>query len=380
MKKALKLFTRIMIILILIIALFAIVVLLYMQHPKFGAKPTGKRLEKIQASPNFKDGAFVNRSFTPPLTEGYSMGKIMFNFLFNKATAATPRGTIPAVHTNLKNLPAGDWLVWFGHSSYFLQTDGLRILVDPVFSGNASPLPGSTKSFKGTDIYTVDDMPEIDYLLISHDHYDHLDYETILKLKGKVKQVICGLGAGAHLERWGYAPEQILEMDWDTHVALRNGATLFGLTTRHFSGRGFKRNNTLWMSYLLQTPNRKIYIGGDGGYDGHFKEIGALHGPIDLAILENGQYNEAWKAIHFLPGENLQAAIELKAKRLMPVHSGKFTLAFHDWDEPLNEMVKHNQQIGLPLVTPKIGERVNLNDSTQVFSQWWKDVDKAVQQ
>lgn len=133
------------------------------------------------------------------------------------------------------------------------------------------------------------------------------------------------------------------------------------------------------MSYLLQTPTRKIYLGSDGGYDKHFKEIGNLHGPIDLAILENGQYNEAWKAIHFLPGENLQPAIDLKAKRLMPVHSSKFDLALHNGDEPLKEISRLNQKIGLPLVTPKIGELFNLNDSAQVFTEWWKDVDKNVE-
>jgi L-ascorbate metabolism protein UlaG (beta-lactamase superfamily) len=379
MKKSLKLFTRLMIVLISIVVVLVIIVSVYMLHPKFGAKPEGKRLEKMQASPNYKDGSFVNRSYTPSLTKGYSMSKVMFDFLFRQGARTTPKGSIPSVYTDLKNLPGGDWLVWFGHSSYFIQMDGIRVLVDPVFSGNASPVPGSTKAFKGSNMYSADDLPQIDYLFISHDHYDHLDYETIQKLKDKVKKVICGLGIGAHLERWGYAPENIIEMDWDTDIEPQKGVKIYGLTARHFSGRGFKRNQTLWMSYLLQTPTRKIYIGGDGGYDKHFIEIGALHGPIDLAILENGQYNEAWKEIHFLPGENLQAAIDLKAKRLMPVHSSKFSLAMHDWDEPLKEMSRLNQKVGLPLVTPKIGEPVNLEDSAQVFTEWWKDVDENVQ-
>lgn len=274
MKKALKLFTRIMVVLICIVVVLVVIVSLYMQHPKFGAKPTGKRLEKIQASPNYKDGSFVNRSYTPSLTEGYSMSKVMFDFIFRKGPRTKPKGSIPSVHTDLKNLPNGDWLVWFGHSSYFIQTNGLKVLVDPVFSGNASPIPGSTKSFKGSDVYAPDDMPGIDYLFISHDHYDHLDYETMQKLKGKVKKVICGLGVGVHLERWGVSAENIIEMDWDTDVELQNGVKIYGLTARHFSGRSFKRDQTLWMSYLLQTPTRKIYIGGDGGYDKHFKEIG----------------------------------------------------------------------------------------------------------
>ncbi|MDO9375885.1 MAG: MBL fold metallo-hydrolase [Ferruginibacter sp.] len=375
MKKVLKLLKRIMIFFLSIVVILVIAVALYMQHPKFGANPSGASLEKLKTSPNFKDGSFVNRSYTPSLTEGYSMGKVMFNFLFRKPKGTTPTGIIPSVRTDLKNLPAGNWLAWFGHSSYFIQADGLKLLVDPIFSGNASPIPGSTKAFKGSDVYSVEDLPEIDYVFISHDHYDHLDYQTMQQLKGKVKKVICGLGVGAHLERWGYAPADIIEMDWDTDVQLQQGAKVFGLTTRHFSGRSFKRDQTLWMAYLLQTPKRKIYIGGDGGFDKHFAAIGALHGPIDLAILENGQYNEAWKAIHFLPGENLQAAVDLKARRLMPVHSGKFDLAMHDWDEPLNEMDRLDQTVGIPLVTPVIGELVNLDDTAQVFSKWWKEVD-----
>jgi L-ascorbate metabolism protein UlaG (beta-lactamase superfamily) len=379
MKKFLKIFIRTMTVLISIVVIVVVIAVLYMRSPKFGAKAAGKRLEKIQSSPNYKGGSFVNRTYTPSLTEGYSMTKVMFDFFFRKGPRAKPKGLIPSVHTDLKNLPKGDWLVWFGHSSYFFQTDGLKFLVDPVFSGNASPIPGSTKSFKGTDVYAVDDLPEIDFLFISHDHYDHLDYETVTKLKDKVKKAICGLGVGAHLERWGFKAEDIIEMDWDTDIALQPGVKIYGLTARHFSGRTFKRDQTLWMSFLLQTRTRKIFIGGDSGYGDHFKKIGERFGPIDLAIIENGQYNEAWKAIHCLPGENLQAAIDLKAKRMMPVHSSKFDIALHDWDEPLKEIVRLDQKIGLPPVTPKIGEPVNLNDSSQVFTQWWKDVDKNVQ-
>ncbi len=363
-----------MIVFFSIALVLVVVAVIYMQQPMFGAKPAGKRLEKMMASPNYKNGSFVNRSHTPSLTEGHSMIKVMFNFLFGKGPGTTPKVPIPSIHTDLKNLPPGDWLVWFGHSSYFIQADGMKVLVDPVFSGNASPVSFTTKAFEGTDVYGADDLPAIDYLFITHDHYDHLDYETIKKLKGKVQKVICGLGVGAHLEKWGFKPADIIEMDWDTAIELQHGVQVHGLTARHFSGRTFKRDQTLWMSFLLQTPNRKIYIGGDSGFDKHFKEIGALHGPIDFAILENGQYNEAWKAIHFLPGENLQAAIDLQAKRLMPVHSAKFALALHDWDEPLKEIIERNKKVGLPLVTPKIGELVNLNDSAQVFTEWWKSV------
>jgi L-ascorbate metabolism protein UlaG (beta-lactamase superfamily) len=374
LKRSVQLISRIMAIFICIVILASFVVGLYLQHEKFGAKPEGNRLEMIQASPNYKNGAFVNISYTPRLTQGYSMGSVMYNFIFRQGVHTKPAGSIPTVHTDLKRLGAGDWLVWFGHSSYFIQTDNIKVLVDPVFSGSASPILGTTKSFKGSDVYNVEDLPEIDYLFISHDHYDHLDYQTIKQLRGQVKKVVCGLGVGAHFERWGYAPERIIEMDWNTEVQLQEGFRVYGLTARHYSGRNFRTDQTLWMSFLLQTPRQKIYIGGDSGYDQHFKEIGNLHGPIDLAILENGQYNEAWKAVHFMPGENLQAAIDLKARRLMPVHSSKFALALHDWNEPMREIVQRNLKIGLPLVTPKIGELVDLNDNIHVFNEWWNNI------
>lgn len=375
MSRLFKLITRIVVWLLSIILILALVTFVYMLHPKFGGKPEGERLERMRNSPNFKNGVFVNRTFTPVISDGYSMSKVMIDFVFRKGKHTKPTGVIPSIQTDLKTAREGDWLVWFGHSSYLIQSDGLKFLVDPVFSGNASPVPGTTKAFKGSNDYSADDIPDVDYLFISHDHYDHLDYETILKLRAKVKKVVCGLGVGAHFERWGYNPEQIIELDWDSSVNIPQGGTIYGLNARHFSGRGFKRNQTLWMAYLLEINTKKIFIGGDGGFDGHFKEIGNKYGPIDLAIIENGQYNPAWHEIHFLPGENIQAAIDLKAKRVMPVHSGKFDLALHNWDEPLNEFASRSKKINLPIVTPVIGEVVDLNNPDQKFTEWWKSVD-----
>lgn len=344
-----------------------------MKPSKFGKAPAGTRLEKIKQSPNYREGKFQNLSVTPPLTEGYTIPGIIYSQLFKKKhPQRKPSGTIPSIKTDLFRLsPDENILVWFGHSSYFMQLDGKKILVDPVFSGNASPIPGSIKSFDGTDIYTVDDLPEMDYLFISHDHYDHLDLATILLLKEKVSTVICGLGVGAHLEHWGYDPAQIIEKDWNETIDLAAGFKVFVTPARHFSGRGLSRNNTLWCSYVLQTPSLKIYIGGDSGYDSHFAEIGRQFGPFDLAILENGQYNAAWKYIHQLPEEVLQAAKDLQAKRLFPVHSSKFALSDHPWNEPLKRITTHNEQAQVPLVTPMIGEAVYLQDTTQAFSQWW---------
>lgn len=356
----------------IIIGVLLTAIFLYMRQDKFGKSPSGARLEKIKQSPNFKNGKFQNLSYTPTLTEGHSWFKVLYEAYIKSKPRHYPTDRIPSVKTDLLSLPLdANVLVWFGHSSYFIQIDGKRILVDPVFSGSASPIPGTTKSFKGTDIYTVADLPDIDYLFISHDHYDHVDYKTLIALKDKIKKVICGLGVGAHFEQWGYDISQLIEKDWYETVALDSGFTAFVEPARHFSGRGLSTKNTLWASYVLQTPGMKIYIGGDSGYDAHYADIGNKYGPIDLAILDNGQYNEAWKYIHNLPEDVLKAAQDLNAKRIFPVHSSKFALASHDWDEPLVKLTELNTSYNISLVTPIIGEIVHLNDTTQAFKQWW---------
>jgi len=375
----LRIFKRILLIIFSIVTLLILATVIYMRHPKFGKSPSGDRLALMQKSPRFKDGKFENTHLTPAITEGYSMLGVTYEYFFKKSARRTPVNSIPSIKTDLLHLPADkDILVWFGHSSYFIQVDGKKILVDPVFSGNASPVPGTVKSFKGTDIYTVEELPDIDYLFISHDHYDHLDYETILKLKNKTGKVICGLGVGEHFERWGYDMTKVIEKDWHEKIELDNGFVVYTTPARHFSGRGFTRNNTLWMSYVLQTPSLKIYIGGDSGYDTHFAEIGNTYGPIDLAILEDGQYDQKWKYIHMLPPQVLQAAHDLKASRLFPVHSSKFLLANHAWDEPLSRVTELNSLSSnpIPLVTPLIGEPVLLKNPAQEFKQWWKGLDE----
>jgi L-ascorbate metabolism protein UlaG (beta-lactamase superfamily) len=376
-RRIFKIIKRIFLTVLLIITILIIITFFYMKHPKFGASPSGERLAIIQQSANYKNGKFVNINPTTELVDGATPFSLTMEYLFNKAKRRKPTDSIPSIKTDLLNLSIDrDVLVWFGHSSYFIQIDDMRILVDPVFSGNASPIPRTVKSFNGTDIYTVDDLPEIDYLFISHDHYDHIDYETILKLKTKTKKVICGLGVGAHFEYWGYKAENIIEKDWNEKIELDNGFTVFTTPARHFSGRGFTKCNTLWMSYVLQTPSMKIYIGGDSGYDTHFAEIGNKFGPIDLAILENGQYNEKWRYIHMLPPDVLQAAKDLKAKKLFPVHSSKFVLANHSWDEPLIKITELNNNLKepIPLATPIIGELLYLKNDKQVFAKWWENI------
>ncbi|WDF62190.1 MBL fold metallo-hydrolase [Flavobacterium sp. KACC 22763] len=366
-----------MITFLILLFLIAFAIYMFLQHPKFGKAPSGERLIQIQNSPQYKNGKFENQSFTPDLAEGASMAGVLFEFFFKKVDRKIPTDLIPSVKTNLKKLALDqDILVWFGHSSYFIQLEGKRFLIDPVFSGNASPIPGTTKSFKGSDIYSVEDLPEIDYLLITHDHYDHLDYDTILKLKPKTKKIITALGVGSHLEFWGFAPEIIIEKDWYSKIELDQNLTIHTAPSRHFSGRGFKRCNTLWTSFILETKDFKMYLGGDSGYDSHFAAIGEKYGPFDIALLDNGQYNEKWKYIHNMPEDVIQAMKDLKAKRVFPVHSSKFALSLHSWDEPLNKVTELNNlsENPIPLVTPMIGEAVELKNDKQEFQQWWKEV------
>ncbi|MXO05406.1 MBL fold metallo-hydrolase [Flavobacterium sp. HBTb2-11-1] len=366
-----------MITFLILLVLIALVLYRFLNHPKFGKAPSGERLIQIQNSPQYKNGKFENQSFTPDLAEGASMAGVLFEFFFKKVEGKTPKDLIPSIKTNLLELSLDqDILVWFGHSSYFIQLEGKRFLIDPVFSGNASPIPGTTKSFKGSDIYTVDDLPEIDYLLITHDHYDHLDYDTILKLKPKTKKIITALGVGSHFEFWGFPTENIIEKDWYSTIQLDKNITIHTAPSRHFSGRGFKRCNTLWTSFVLETKDFKMYLGGDSGYDSHFAEIGEKHGPFDIVLLDNGQYNEKWKYIHNMPEDVIKAMKDLKAKRVFPVHSSKFALSLHSWDEPLNKVTELNglSENPISLITPMIGETVELKNDKQEFKQWWKGV------
>ena len=339
----------------------------------FGKKPEGDRLEKIKKSPNYKQGVFQNISATPQMAPGVSMPKVMLSFL-NKPKDVSPPRPLPFIKTDLKSVPVGDAVItWLGHSSYLLQINGKNILIDPVFSGHASPVSFMVKSFKGANEYSAADMPPIDLLLLTHDHYDHLDYKTVSQLKTKVKKIFCSLGVASHLNVWGFGNGIITEFDWwDTH-SLDENIQLTAAPARHFTGRGIQRGKTLWGSFILATPQYKIYLGGDSGYDAHFKTIGEKYGPFDIALLECGQYNTSWPYIHMMPEETVQAAIDLKAKVLMPVHWAKFALALHPWDEPIKRLLVKAVAMNVKTTTPIIGEQVILNKYYPETS-WWEQV------
>lgn len=370
-KKVLKIFMYLLLAAVLLIGIF---IYFLSKSDNVGVLAKGERLKIMQSKPTYKNGAFENMEYTPALKEGESYFKVMQTFLFNKDKRNVPSRPLPTIKTDLKRIPIDqDVLVWFGHSSYFIQINGKKILVDPVFSDNASPIPGSVKAFKMTSTYTNDDLPEIDILIITHDHWDHLDYPTFLNIKNKVKTVITGLGVGSHLEKWGYPSEKIHELYWGESLTI-DSLQFTACTARHFAGRLFKRNSSLWSSFVLKSATYNLFLGGDSGYGKHFKEIGEKHGPFDLAILENGQYNESWKYIHLMPEEVILAAQDLNAKTIIPVHSSKFPLANHAWDEPLIRVSKEAIKQNYPIWTPQIGQIAYLNQPNK-FSEWWIDVD-----
>ncbi len=347
---------------ILIIVLLAITAPIYLHLPRFGKFPSGERLERIRRSPNYRDGQFHNLVPTEIMTSK-SFGKLLKTFnkmVFGKKSTLKPPFPLPMVKRDLQHLaPDDDFYVWFGHSSYLLSIHGVTILVDPVFI-TASPVSFVNKPFPGTDCYLPEDMPEqIDILVITHDHYDHLDCETIERIKGRVKRVVCPLGVGEHLERWGILPEQLIEMDWNESFSISDW-TVHCLPSQHFSGRSFRRNNTLWASFLLESPHGKYFLGCDGGYGPHFRDIGTKHPDIDVAILENGQYNQHWAGIHTLPEQLGLAVKDLGAKQVITVHHSKYALSLHPWDEPLHNELAARDEYGFNLLVAELGEITRL--------------------
>ncbi len=357
-------------------------VFIFFSLPRFGALPEGDALRRLQASPHYRGGYFHNIA-TPcglPIPQGLlpwvdggrrSFVSILWEAMIgNGKPGEKPDGPLPVVETDLAALPRErDGIVWFGHSSYLLQLGGKRILVDPVF-GVASPVLGINAPFEGTEeYYSPASLPAVDVLLITHDHYDHLDHDSVRELRERVGLVICPLGVGAHFRRWGYAPERIRELDWGD-VAQLPGLSIHAHTAYHYSGRNYNtRRRVLWASYVLQSGGRTIYLSGDSGYASHFAAIGRQYGHIDYAVMENGQYNSAWRQNHMLPHELPHAMSDLRARRVLTVHHGKYKLSPHPWAEPLEHALRLRES-GLQVDLPRIGEPVWL-DEPPMGGKWW---------
>jgi L-ascorbate metabolism protein UlaG (beta-lactamase superfamily) len=359
------------------IALAVILVAVISGCSSLGKLPSGERLKRIERSPNYADGVFrypgplPERPEQPDKKKNGGMFRALRRMLFGGKNREKPSVALPSAKTDLFSLdPNDNLIVWMGHSSYYLQVDGKKFLVDPVFSGSAFVI----SAFKGSDVYTPDDIPPFDYLVISHDHWDHLDYKTVTGLRDKAGAVLTGLGTGAHLEYWGYKPEQIIEHDWNETTDLGGGFSVTAIATPHFSGRFLTRNKSLWTAFALVTPNRKIFLGGDSGYADYFADVGNRFGPFDVALLECGQYNEQWRNSHLFPADTAQASIDLKAKKLFAVHWAKFMLSTHAWDEPITLLSAICAERGITLLHPLIGARVNY-DEDEVFPRWWEGIE-----
>lgn len=336
-------------------AVVATATFLFVNQRSFGHLPTGKRLERIKQSWHYKDGEWKNEVAMPQFTG--DRVKTLIDFFFGSAPRLRPDTALATVKTNLRALPLdSNLIVWFGHSSYLLQLDGKRILVDPVFV-KGSPVGFVNKAFKGTDGYLPADMPDIDYMVVTHDHWDHLDYDTQRQLRQRTQQVVTPLGTGEHFEYWGFDANRITDLDWYEQRQFADGFTFHCMPARHFSGRGLKANQALWGSFVIESPSgKRIYVGGDSGYGPHFAKIGRQFPQLDLAILENGQYNEAWAHIHTLPRELAKEMTDLGARHYITVHHSKFALGRHPWDEPLHNERVAAQAAGVPLTVLTIGQ------------------------
>jgi L-ascorbate metabolism protein UlaG (beta-lactamase superfamily) len=360
-----------MIILFSALALLIIYWLVFIQ-PKFGTNPSGDRLERIKKSSNYENNSFHNQTKTEVLLPETSMLKMSKDFFFGKPTSTKPPKPIPSIKTDLKNVTAeSPTIIWFGHSSYLIKSKNFTILVDPVMQGHASPLAMFGKPFEGSDVYTIKDLPPIDLVLLTHDHYDHLHYESVKKLASAAKYFVTSLGVGSHLEAWGVPSEKITELDWWESASITNDIEFTATPARHFSGRSFVRGKTLWSAFVLKLHGHQLFLGGDSGYENHFKEIGKRFGSFDIALLECGQYGINWPYIHMLPEQAVIAAKELNAKILMPVHWAKFELSVHPWHEPINRATKFAEENNQRVTTPLIGEPVVLG-SSYPNKRWWE--------
>lgn len=344
----------------------------FLGQEKFGALPEGEELLRIKASPNYVDGEFRNLIPRPVLSNGSSFAGSFLNFLMKKKDPNVRPSRVPCEKPHFHALQnAGDVLVWLGHSSFYLQLNGKRILIDPVLSDYASPVPFSVRAFPGSTVCSARDFPPIDCLIISHDHWDHLDYDTVTALRENIGHVVCPLGAGSHFLRWGFERGRILEADWGETLNIGE-IRIHVVTASHYSGRSLTRNKTLWAGFMLEALSRRIFFSGDSGYGPHFADIGRRFSGVDLALLDSGQYNENWKYIHMTPEEAVQAALDLGAKSMLPAHIGRFALAYHPWNEPFRRAYAAAQNANLPLLTPVIGQAVRLEDPLPALPRWWE--------
>ncbi|MFH1892626.1 MAG: MBL fold metallo-hydrolase [Candidatus Zixiibacteriota bacterium] len=341
---------------------------------QFGGKPSGNRLERVLQSPNYNGNEFVNQ-YGVTLSFTFSEYVTMFReFFFGKDRS--PKIEIPVNRLKREDFECaedGDFIfTWLGHSTVLLEIDGLRVLTDPVWSDKVSPssLYGPIR-FHEMPV-AMEDLPRLDAVIISHDHYDHLDMEAVVQLAQTGTIFVTALGIGAHLEEWMIDPSQIVELDWWEEYSLGEQFKLICTPAQHFSGRGAlgSTNKTLWSTWAIVGPKHRVFFSGDTGEIPEFKQIGEKFGPFDLTLMKIGAYSDMWPDIHLTPEQSVRLHQELDGRVFMPIHWGTFDLALHDWDEPINDLVKVAQQKDVTLVTPYPGQRIKI-DSLPPVNHWW---------
>jgi L-ascorbate metabolism protein UlaG (beta-lactamase superfamily) len=326
----------------------------------------------VTGSPQFSGGKFHNTLPTPALKPANARDGLLRQW-HEQRHNGHPGGPVPLTRDEIP-AEAGELAVtWFGHASALLEVDGQRVLVDPVWGERVSPSPllGPTRLHPAP--VPLEELPPVDVVLISHDHYDHLDLPTVRWLLARSEAAfVVPIGIGVHLRIWGVPEERIVELDWNGSTTV-GGLTLTCTEARHFSGRFFARDTTLWASWVIAGPRHRVFFGGDTGYTPAFAEIGARLGPFDLTLLPVGAYNEAWRTIHMDPEEAVRAHGDLGGRVLLPIHWATFNLAFHRWAEPAQRVLAAAERSGVPVIVPKPGCRVDVLDPPEL-KDWWSAV------
>lgn len=364
-----------LILLICLLVLFLIYAITVRCYPSFGGDVTAMQKAQFEKLQNFKNGKFVNRKDVPEKLTFTKFIHLANKYLRTKVENGFPVNPIETLHIAPEDLIQfqGNRMFWFGHSTFLIQNNGINILIDPMFGNVPAPLDFlGNKRFSERLPIDAKALPEIDYVVFSHDHYDHLDYESVIAIKDKVGVFIVPLGLGNHLIRWGVRIDQIKELNW-WQTEKFDDISFVCTPAQHFSGRKFNNGQqTLWSSWVIKSASLNLYFSGDSGYDIHFKEIGERYGPFDISLLECGQYNKLWPDIHMFPNQTVQAGIDLKSKKIIPIHWGAFKLAMHPWNEPAIEVLKESERNKVNIQIPKIGQQI-LIDTTKVAHEYWWD-------
>lgn len=364
---------RVVIVVLSILLVLVLAILLFLRlWPAFGGRASAEDAQDYETrAENYQDGKFFNDGDFQIVREAKQSDEHIMS-----SKGKEPEEELPTVAPSFEEELSEDEVrvTWFGHSSLLLQMHGMNILIDPVFSERSSPV-----SFAGNQRFShppieVADLPKIDLLVLSHDHYDHLDYNVIKEIDAKVDGYIVPLGVENHLERWGVDEKKVQNMAWWEETTV-NGLTIGCTPARHYSGRSIDDQfATLWASWVFLDEHHKVFESGDSGYGSQYEKIHDKYGDFDFVMTDCAQYDVNWPEVHMFPEEAIQATQTLGAKVAMPIHWGAFTLANHAWDDSVERFVAAGEKAGLQIVTPQLGETMDLEHAESYLRRWWKEL------